>query len=123
MGKAHNNVLDDFYSKWQHVFLVVNKWFTFKAMSDTYSNVENVKKLLNHQAFDLRNPNKVYSLMGGFCGSPHEFPCKDGSSYKFLGEIVVQLDQPNPQVASRMVLAFSRWMRYDETGKTLKRPN
>lgn len=28
-------------------------------MSDLPGNVENVKKLLNHKAFDLRNPNKV----------------------------------------------------------------
>ncbi|KAK0587811.1 hypothetical protein LWI29_029287 [Acer saccharum] len=118
-GKARDDALDDFYSKWQHDFLVVNKWFALQAMSDIPSNVENVKKLLNHPAFDLRNPNKVYSLIGGFCGSPVNFHAKDGSGYKFLGEIVVQLDKLNPQVASRMVSAFSRWKRYDETRQNL----
>ncbi|KAK2664111.1 hypothetical protein Ddye_002685 [Dipteronia dyeriana] len=118
-GKARDDALDDFYSKWQHDFLVVNKWFALQAMSDIPSNVENVKKLLNHPAFDMRNPNKVYSLIGGFCGSPVNFHAKDGSGYKFLGEIVVQLDKLNPQVASRMVSAFSRWRRYDETRQNL----
>ncbi|XP_057520634.1 puromycin-sensitive aminopeptidase-like isoform X2 [Amaranthus tricolor] len=118
-GTITDKVLADFYDKWQYDFLVVNKWFALQAMSDVPGNVENVKKLLDHPAFDLRNPNKVYALIGGFCGSPVNFHAKDGSGYKFLGEMVVQLDKINPQVASRMVSAFSRWRRYDETRQTL----
>ncbi|XP_057511214.1 puromycin-sensitive aminopeptidase [Actinidia eriantha] len=118
-GKTRDDVLADFYDKWQHDFLVVNKWFALQAMSDIPGNVEHVKNLLNHPAFDLRNPNKVYSLIGGFCGSLVNFHAKDGSGYKFLGELVVQLDKLNPQVASRMVSAFSRWRRYDETRQNL----
>ncbi|KAL3331368.1 hypothetical protein AABB24_034940 [Solanum stoloniferum] len=112
-------ILADFYNKWQDDYLVVNKWLALQAMSDMPGNVENVKKLLNHAAFDLRNPNKVYSLIGGFCGSPVNFHSKDGSGYKLLGELVVKLDKMNPQVASRMVSAFSRWKRYDETRQSL----
>lgn len=118
-GKNRDDVLADFYGKWQNDFLVVNKWFALQAMSDIPGNVENVRKLLNHPAFDLRNPNKVYSLIGGFCGSPVNFHAKDGSGYTFLGEIVLQLDKLNPQVASRMVSAFSRWRRYDEDRQKL----
>ncbi|KAF3335752.1 Puromycin-sensitive aminopeptidase [Carex littledalei] len=118
-GQICDEVLSDFYNKWQQDFLVVNKWFALQAMSDTPGNVENVKNLLNHPAFDMRNPNKVYSLIGGFCGSPVNFHAKDGSGYKFLGEVVVQLDKINPQVASRMVSAFSRWKRFDEDRQTL----
>ncbi|KHF98808.1 Aminopeptidase N [Gossypium arboreum] len=118
-GKTRDDVLADFYTKWQHNYLVVNKWFALQAMSNIPGNVENVRKLLNHPAFDLCNPNKVYSLIGGFCGSPVNFHAKDGSGYKFLGEIVLQLDKLNPQVASRMVSAFSRWRRFDESRQTL----
>ncbi|GKD35140.1 puromycin-sensitive aminopeptidase isoform X2, partial [Tanacetum coccineum] len=98
---------------------VVNKWFALQSSSDIPGNVENVHKLLSHPGFDLKNPNKVYSLIGGFCASPVNFHAKDGSGYKFLGELVVQLDKLNPQVASRMVSAFSRWKRYDETRQNL----
>ncbi|RZC49617.1 hypothetical protein C5167_018038 [Papaver somniferum] len=85
------------------------------ASADIPGNVENVCKLLKHPAFDLRNSNKVCSLVGGFCTSPVNFHAKDGSGYKFLGEIVLQLDIRNPQGASLMVSALSRWRRYDET--------
>nr|GME06709.1 puromycin-sensitive aminopeptidase isoform X4 [Ipomoea batatas] len=118
-GKMRDEVLADFYDKWQHDFLVVNKWFSLQGVSAIPGNVENINKLLNHPAFDLRNPNKVYALIGGFCGCPINFHAKDGSGYKFLGELVVRLDKLNPQVASRMVSAFSRWKRYDETRQAL----
>lgn len=78
----------------------MNKWFALQAVSDIPGNVENVRKLLSHPAFDLHNPNKVYSLIGGFCGSPVNFHAKNGSGYKFLGEIVAELDKLNPQVLS-----------------------
>ncbi|XP_073119465.1 LOW QUALITY PROTEIN: puromycin-sensitive aminopeptidase [Henckelia pumila] len=122
-GQIRDEVLlifaTDFYNKWQHDFLVVSKWFALQATSDIPGNVENVRKLINHPAFDIRNPNKVYSLIGGFRGSPVNFHAKDGSGYKFLGEMVVQLDKLNPQVASGMVSAFSRWKRYDENRQVL----
>ncbi|KAF8654024.1 hypothetical protein HU200_062167 [Digitaria exilis] len=118
-GQDRDDALLDFYNKWQDEYLVVSKWFALQATSDIPGNVVNVQKLLSHPAFDLRNPNKVYSLIGGFCGSPVNFHAKDGSGYKFLGEIVLQLDKINPQVASRMVSAFSRWRRYDETRQAL----
>ncbi|XP_043690608.1 puromycin-sensitive aminopeptidase-like [Telopea speciosissima] len=113
-SETRDDVLADFYSKWEHDFLVVNKWFVLQAISDIPGNVENVRKLLKHSAFDLRNPNKVYSLIGRFCGSVN-FHAKDGSGYKFLGEMVVKLDRLNPRVASSMLSEFSRWRRYDET--------
>ncbi|ONM03883.1 Peptidase M1 family protein [Zea mays] len=118
-GQVRDDALLDFYNKWQHEYLVVSKWFALQATSEIPGNVANVQKLLSHPAFDLRNPNKVYSLIGGFCGSPVNFHAKDGSGYKFLGEIVLQLDKINPQVASRMVSAFSRWRRYDKTRQAL----
>ncbi|CAI8591014.1 unnamed protein product [Vicia faba] len=95
--KIRDDVLADFYEKWQNDYL----------------------KLLSHPTFDLHNPNKVYFLIGGFCGLSVNFHAKDGSGYEFMGDIVLQLDKINPQVASRMVSAFSRWKRYDETRQKL----
>ncbi|KAG0454389.1 hypothetical protein HPP92_025693 [Vanilla planifolia] len=118
-GQARDEVLADFYDKWSHDYLVINKWFALQAMSDIPGNVVNVQNLLAHPAFDMRNPNKVYSLIGGFCGSLVNFHAKDGSGYNFLGDVVLQLDKLNPQVASRIVSAFSRWRRYDEDRQRL----
>ncbi|KAK1266183.1 hypothetical protein QJS04_geneDACA000378 [Acorus gramineus] len=118
-SQVRDDVLADFYKKWKHDFLVVNKWFALQAMSDIPGNIANVQNLLNHPSFDLCNPNKVYALIGGFCGSRVNFNAKDGSGYKFLGDVVLQLDRINPQVASRMVSHLSRWKRYDEGRQAL----
>jgi hypothetical protein len=44
---------------------VVNKWLVLQAMSDIPGNVNNVKALLDHPAFDIKNPNKVCVIF--FC--------------------------------------------------------
>ncbi|KAG0609811.1 hypothetical protein M758_7G015800 [Ceratodon purpureus] len=120
-GDARSKALADFYEQWKEETLVINKWLALQAMSDIPGNVENVRGLLEHPAFDIRNPNKVYSLIGGFCASAVNFHAKDGSGYKFLADVVLQLDKLNPQVASRMVSAFSRWRRFDEERQALSK--
>ena len=54
----------------------------------------------------MKKKNQVYSLIGGFCGSPVNFHAKDGSGYKFLGEVVLQLDKINPQVHSELLFSY-----------------
>ena len=44
----------------------MNKWLGLQAGAALPNNVENVKRLTEHPAFDIKNPNKVYSLVGGF---------------------------------------------------------
>lgn len=73
-----------------------------------------MRSLLEHPAFDMKNPNKVYALIGGFASSAVNFHARDGSGYEFLAEQVLKLDKVNAQVASRMVSAFTRWRRYDQ---------
>jgi len=69
--------------------------------------------------FDIRNPNTVYSLIGGFCSSSVNFHTIDDYGYEFMGDMVLKLDKINPQVTSRNVSAFSRWNRFNEAGQTL----
>jgi aminopeptidase N len=79
------------------------------TVSDIPGNIKNVQRLLQHPAFDIQNPRKVYSLIGGFCNSSVNFHAKDGSGYEFIGDMVLKIDKINPQVASRNISAFSRW--------------
>ena len=102
-----------FYDQWNHDPLIMNKWLGLQSSSSLPDNVENVKKLMQHSAFDITNPNKVYSLIGGFLGSPSNFHKADGSGYEFLGDVVLTLDKINGSVAARMVGGFTRWRKYD----------
>ncbi|HMM77274.1 MAG TPA: aminopeptidase N [Gammaproteobacteria bacterium] len=106
--------LDGFYRRWQHEDLVLDKWFGVQAGSRLPGTLAEVRALLAHPAFDLRNPNKVRALIGGFCQGNHlHFHAADGSGYAFAAEQVLALDPINPQIAARLLRAFDRWRKFD----------
>jgi aminopeptidase N len=56
-------VLSTFYQKWQHDRLVIDKWFSVQAASEMPGTLQQIKKLLQHPAFDIKNPNKVLTFI------------------------------------------------------------
>lgn len=115
-------LLSDFYQKWKHDPLVVNKWFSVQAMSRLPGTIAAVTSLLQHPAFEIKNPNKVRAVIGAFSHSNHyHFHDESGAGYRFLADNVLILDSLNAQVASRMVSAFNRWRKYDAPRQQLIR--
>jgi len=112
--KLAEQALAEFYETWKNEPLVVNQWLALQAASDVPGGLARVKRLMKHEAFDIRNPNKVRSVIGAFCGlDPHNFHHPDGSGYRFLADQVLAVDELNPQTASRLVTPLSRWKRFD----------
>ncbi len=107
--------VDAFYRQWEKDALVIDKWFALQAMSPVSGNLARTLELKEHPAFDLHNPNRVRSLVTAFTqANPVCFHACDGSGYGFLADIVIELNAINPQVASRMMGAFTQWSRYDQ---------
>jgi aminopeptidase N len=106
--------LDAFYNKWKDEPLVVDKWLAVQSTARLPSALAEVKRLTAHPAFNIRNPNKVYALIGGFRGNQVRFHAADGAGYAFLADQVVALDAFNPQVAARMARGFDRWRKFDK---------
>ena len=69
--------------------------------------------------FDIRNPNKVYALIGGFAANPVSFHLSSGKGYEFLADCVIKLNALNPQVAERMVRPLVRWEHFDSNRQSL----
>ncbi len=114
--------LSDFEQKWQHDTLVMDKWFVIQATSSLPETLEQVKTLMDHKLFSIKNPNKVRSLIGAFAmGNPVNFHNADGSGYQFHADRVLELDKLNPQVASRMVRALMNWRQYEAGRSALMR--
>ena len=113
--------LEQFYGKWQNEPLVVDKWLGAEAASRLPDTLARVKELTSHPLFTLKNPNKVYALLGGFGANQVNFHKEDGSGYIFMGEQIRLLDPINPQVAARMVRNFERWKRFEPKRRTLMR--
>ncbi len=107
--------IQQFYAKWQHDPLVLDKWFSTQAASPLPGGVERVRTLMKHARFNIKNPNKVRALIGVFSQlNLVNFHQEDGAGYELLGDCVVELDAINPQVAARLAGGFGIWTRYDE---------
>ncbi|WP_116364380.1 aminopeptidase N [Parahaliea mediterranea] len=108
-----DEALDDFYRRWKSETLVVNQWLQVQAAVPGEGALERVQGLLQHEAFDLRNPNKVRALVAGFAnGNPLQFHRADGAGYRFLGEVIEALNTRNPQIAARLLVPLTRWRNY-----------
>lgn len=106
-------VLEDFYRQWQHEALVVNQWLTVQATRPDSDCVESVLALMQHDAFDWRNPNKLRALIGAFAGgNPIAFHRADGAGYRLMGDVIERVQASNPQIAARMLAPLTRWRRY-----------
>jgi aminopeptidase N len=104
-------LLAAFYEQWKDEPLVVNKWLMLTASQEHDAVLTTVKGLMEHPAFDLKNPNKVRSVLGGFGQSMSGFHKEDGSGYRFLADQIILLNKRNPQIASRLCTPLTRWKK------------
>ena len=104
---------DRFHDRFKSDPLVLDKWMSLQAGSPLPGTVGEVRRLMKNPAFDIKNPNRVRSLIGAFAGNHLRFHAGDGSGYALVGEVIATLDKINPQVAARMAGAFEAWRRYD----------
>jgi aminopeptidase N len=111
--------LNSFYNAWHEDDLVLDKWFAIQAMSKL-GTPEAVRALSSHADFDLRNPNRVRALVSSFTsGNPVRFHDASGEGYRFLADIIIELDPRNGQVAARMVAPLGQWRRFDAARQAL----
>ncbi len=98
---------------------MIDKWFTTQALSTRADTVEAVRELRQHPDFSLANPNRVRSLAGAFSVNQQPFHAKDGSGYRFLADILLELDPINPQTAAKLLPPLGRWRRFDDVRQAL----
>ncbi len=115
---GYQQMLQDFYDKWQDNALVMDKWFIVQATIPARNTINLVKELMTHNLFSLENPNKVRSLVGAFSSSNLiGFHTREG--YQFLTDQVIALNKINPQIASRMVSIFNTWKKFEKSLQAL----
>jgi aminopeptidase N len=113
-ASARDEAMQQFYDDANGDSLVLNKWFTVQATADLPDVLDRVKELkTSHPDFTLRNPNRCRALIGAYAANAAAFHDEAGESYKFMGEVLAELDQLNPQVSSRMAGSLIQWRRYD----------
>ncbi|MDI3375649.1 MULTISPECIES: aminopeptidase N [Pseudomonas] len=112
--------LESFAEHFKDNPLVMDQWFSVQAASTLPGGLARVKALMQHPAFTLKNPNKVRAVVGAFAGQNLvNFHAADGSGYRFLADLVIELNALNPQIASRQLAPLTRWRKYDAARQTL----
>ena len=118
--KLSNQALEEFYKRWCDEPLVVDQWLSVQAVAQKPGALSAVKALIDHPAFEFKNPNKVRALIGAFCSQNHlGFHDASGAGYEFLAEQVIALDSINPQIAARLLTPLTRWKKYDANRQRL----
>ncbi|WP_063662060.1 aminopeptidase N [Aliivibrio fischeri] len=113
-------LMNDFSAKWSHDGLVMDKWFILQGSNPSSEALSIIKETMNHKAFSLKNPNRTRSLIGSFAGgNAVNFHSKTGEGYAFLGDILIEMNESNPQVASRLVDPLLKFKKYDSDRQSL----
>ena len=106
-----------FHAQFKDEPLVLDKWFALQAGAcDRGGQVlAQVKQLMNHPDFSLKNPNRARSVIFSYCSAnPGAFHRADAAGYVFWSDRVIELDAINPQVAARLARALDRWKKLAE---------
>ena len=104
-----DEVIERFYNEHHSDVQVMDKWFSAQSVS-SQTSVDDVKSLMKHELFTMKNPNRVRSVIGSFSHNTSQFHCQEG--YELLSEVIVELDELNPQIAARFAGIFNHWRRF-----------
>ena len=112
--------LSEFYKRWANEALVIDQWFAMQASCPLPDGLSRVQALIQHDAFTMKNPNRMRSVVTSFAfQNIVNFHNKDGSGYGFLADCVIELNGINPQMAARMLSPLTRWRKYDQARQAL----
>ncbi|RXJ74296.1 aminopeptidase N [Veronia nyctiphanis] len=118
---SRDQMMQSFSDEWHQDGLVMDKWFMLQGTSPMEGALENVKKQMSHPSFSLKNPNRLRSLIGAFAQNTVHFHAKDGLGYEFLTDILIELNEINPQVASRLIDPLLKLKYFDAERQQLIR--
>ena len=115
-------LLADFEGKWARDGLVLDNWLRLVGSKPAADVLVEVRQAMAHPTFSIRNPNRLRALIGSFAmNNQVQFHAVDGSGYRFLTDLLIELNEVNPQVASRLITPLIQFKRLDEARKALIR--
>ena len=114
-GDLAEELLQKFQNRHGKDPLLMDKWFAVQALAPGHNVAGRIRKLMAHDAFSFKTPNRVYALLRNFIGGNFAgFHDADGCGYQLAAEVIKQLNAINPQVAARLATGFRSWRLFDE---------
>jgi aminopeptidase N len=111
----------NFYERYRDDSLVLDKWFALQAASQRPDTIDVVESLARHTDFSIRNPNRWRALVSNFAANQWAFHHASGRGYRFVADMILEVDKLNPQVAARQVPSLGRWRRFEANRAALMR--
>ncbi|QTL93506.1 aminopeptidase N [Aeromonas jandaei] len=119
---CRSELLADFEGKWARDGLVLDNWLRLVGSKPAEDVLSEVQQAMAHPTFSIRNPNRLRALVGSFAmNNQVQFHAIDGRGYRFLTDLLIELNEVNPQVASRLITPLIQFKRLDEGRKGLIR--
>ncbi|MFB2874875.1 aminopeptidase N [Aeromonas jandaei] len=119
---CRSELLADFEGKWARDGLVLDNWLRLVGSKPAEDVLEEVQQAMAHPTFSIRNPNRLRALVGSFAmNNQVQFHAINGRGYRFLTDLLIELNEVNPQVASRLITPLIQFKRLDEGRKALIR--
>lgn len=103
-----DSYLQNFYDSYKHEDLVIDNWFKLQSSSEL-TDVAGVRELLSHSDFDYKTPNRVRSVVSSVMERPTLLWDTQNGGTQLIVDVLLKLDEINPQVAARMAGGLSRW--------------
>ncbi len=113
--ESTNRALGDFETRFGNDPVVMDKWFSLQATVPGAATLDRVRRLTEHKAYSIRNPNRFRALIGAFASGNHTgFNRADGEGYNFVADQILTVECFNPQVAARLATVFRSFRGLEE---------
>ena len=120
-GLERDTAFANFHERYQDDSLVLDKWFALQAAAQRADTIDVVEELARHPQFGARNPNRWRALVSHFAANQWAFHHASGRGYRFVTDMVLEVDRINPQVAARQIPSLGRWKRFEPNRAALMR--
>ena len=120
-GPEREAAFTAFFDRYHQEGLVLDKWFQLQAAAQRPDTVDTVEALARHPDFTFKNPNRWRSLVSYFAANQWAFHHPSGRGYRFVTDMVLEMDRINPQVAARQAPSLGRWKRFESNRAALMR--
>lgn len=109
-GARREAALAAFHDSYRADSLIIDKWLALQAGIAEPGTLDRVKALMAGSTINFGNPNRLRALVGSFAMTNQtQFNRPDGQGYRFLVDVVLDVDARNSQVAARLLSAFRSW--------------
>jgi len=120
-GAEREVAFAEFHDRYRTDSLVLDKWFALQAAAQRADTASVVEALAGHTDFNPRNPNRWRALVSNFAANQWAFHDASGRGYRFVADMILEIDRINPQVAARQVPSLGRWRRFEPKRAELMR--